>query len=388
MSFISVLNDISWDQTYRSIQSKTATDVERALDRPTGALSLQDFQALVSPAAQPYLETIAKRSQQLTVERFGYVQQMYTPVYLSNVCSNICTYCGFSANNKIPRKILNCKEIEIEFEAVKAMGLDHILLVTGESNRQVGLSYLKKAIEIARSLFSSISIEVQPMDQESYGALIESGLSSVLVYQETYHREAYAQYHRTGMKRNFDYRLETPDRLGRAGIKKIGIGALYGLEDWRTDSSMVALHLQYLEQRYWKTRYSLSFPRIRPHEGDFAPLSVMSDKDLVQLIGAFRLLSPEVELSLSTREDPAFRNQVHKLGITTLSAGSKTNPGGYRVDSQTLAQFEIADHRSPQAVSRMLQKDGYQVVWKDWDPTYDGAPPQNRAKKEPGSINY
>ena len=263
-------------------------------------------------------------------------------------------------------------EIARELDAVKALGMDHVLFVTGEANLRVGVPYLSKAFELAREKFSSISMEVQPIDQDAYETLMESGLSSVLVYQETYNRESYAKYHLKGMKSNFDYRLETPDRLGRAGMKKIGMGALYGLDDWRTDSFMVASHLRYMEQTYWKTRYSLSFPRIRPHEGEFQPVSVMDDKDLVQLICAYRMLSSEVELSMSTRERPVFRDHAYKLGITTLSAGSKTNPGGYAVDPQTLEQFEISDERSPAEVATMLKAGGYEVVWKDWDSTYDG----------------
>ena len=372
MSFVDVLNRLSWEETKASILAKTAGDVESALSRPVGKLSLEDFKALIAPVAQDYLEPLAALSHGRTVERFGYTQQMYAPIYLSNVCSNICTYCGFSANNRIPRKILNEAEILQELQAVKALGMDHVLFVTGEANLRVGIPYLSKAFELARQTFSSISMEVQPLDQAGYETLMEAGLSSVLVYQETYNRDSYAKYHLKGMKSNFDYRLETPDRLGRAGMKKIGLGALYGLDDWRTDSFMVAAHLRYMEQTYWKTRYSLSFPRIRPHEGDFQPVSVMTDKDLVQLICAYRLLSSEVELSMSTRESPVFRDHVHKLGITSLSAGSKTNPGGYVVDPQSLEQFEISDERSPAEVAAMLRAGGYEVVWKDWDSTYDG----------------
>jgi len=372
MSFIDTLNRLDWQSTRASILDKRASDVERALTRPVGHLSLDDFQALISPAAADYLEPMAQMSHERTVDRFGYTQQMYAPLYLSNLCSNICTYCGFSANNKIPRKILNESEIEKELAAVKALGMDQVLFVTGEANLRVGVPYLKKAFDLARRQFSSISMEVQPLDQEGYEALIDAGLSSVLVYQETYNRESYAKYHPKGMKSNFDYRLETPDRLGRAGIKKIGLGALSGLDDWRTDSFMVATHLRYMEQTYWKTRYSLSFPRIRPHEGDFQPISVMTDHDLVQLICAYRILSSEVELSMSTREHASFRDHAYKLGITTLSAGSKTNPGGYVVDPQTLEQFEISDERSPAEVANMLRQGGYEVVWKDWDATYDG----------------
>ncbi len=375
MSFSEVLNSLSWDETKASIYEKRAQDVERALGQPAGRFGLEDFKALISPAGQNYLEQMAALSHERTVERFGYIQQIYAPVYLSNVCSNICTYCGFSADNRIPRKILNELEIVRELDAVKKLGMDHILFVTGEANRLVGVPYLQRALVLARSKFSNISIEVQPLDQDAYETLIESGLSAVMVYQETYNRESYAKYHLSGRKSDFDYRLETPDRLGRAGVKKIGIGALLGLDDWRTDCYMVAAHLNYLERVYWKTKYSISFPRIRPHEGEFLPSSEMTDRDLVQLICAYRLLNSEVELSLSTRERPVFRDHAYKLGITSMSAGSKTNPGGYSVDPQSLEQFEISDERSPLEILDVLKCGGYEVVWKDWDRTYDGFDP-------------
>ncbi|MCB1121684.1 MAG: 2-iminoacetate synthase ThiH [Verrucomicrobiae bacterium] len=375
MSFLEEFNRHNWDESRVRILEKSERDVETALAKPKGRLNLQDFLALISPAASAYLEEMARRSHALTVERFGRVQQLYAPMYLSNVCSNVCTYCGFSATNRIPRKILSDVEIEREYRAIKELGFDHILLVTGEANRQVGVPYLQNAIRKARDYFSSISIEVQPLHQEEYEVLVPEGLSSVLVYQETYNRSAYADYHLRGMKRDFDFRLETPDRLGRAGIKKIGLGALYGLDDWRTDTFFVALHLKYLERKYWKTRYSISFPRIRPHEGDIHPRSVMGDHDLVQVICAFRLLSQEIELSLSTRESERFRDHLIRLGITTLSAGSKTNPGGYAVDRQSLEQFEISDERTPAEVATMLRSAGYEPIWKDWDSTYDGFQP-------------
>ncbi|MCZ6671901.1 MAG: 2-iminoacetate synthase ThiH [Verrucomicrobia bacterium] len=374
MSFIEVFGNYSWDDISGSILGKTELDVAAALAKGKGRQNLEDFKALISPAASPFIETMAQLSHQLTVERFGRIQQLYVPMYLSNVCSNVCTYCGFSATNRIPRKILSEEEIVEEYRAIKEMGFDHILLVTGEANRRVGVEYLQNAFRLAREFFSNISMEVQPLDQGAYEALIPFGLSSVLVYQETYHRSAYADYHLSGMKRNFDYRLETPDRLGRAGVKKIGLGALYGLEDWRTDTFFVALHLRYLENRYWKTRYSVSFPRIRPHEGDLHPRSIMSDRDLVQVICAYRLLNQELELSLSTREHERFRDHAIRLGITTMSAGSKTNPGGYRVEPQSLEQFEISDERSPAEIADMLRANGYEPVWKDWDRTYDGFP--------------
>jgi len=372
MSFIEQYKRLSWSDSAASISGKKAADVERALAKRSGELTLEDFKALVSEAARPYLEDMARLSHERTVERFGYTQQLYAPVYLSNVCSNECAYCGFSVINRIPRRILNEAEIVEELEALKALGMEHVLFVTGEASRVVGVSYLQRAFEIARGRFSSISMEVQPMEQKDYEMLIASGLSAVMVYQETYNRESYAQYHLRGRKQNFEYRLETPDRMGRAGVKKIGLGALYGLDDWRVDSFYVAAHLRYLERMYWKSKYSISFPRIRPHQGDFEPKSIMEDRDLVQVICAYRLLSPEVELSLSTRESETFRNHALRLGITTMSAGSKTNPGGYSVEPESLEQFEISDERSPAEIASMLHAGGYEAVWKDWDPTYDG----------------
>jgi 2-iminoacetate synthase len=347
------------------IYSKTAGDVERALAAPRR--SLEDLKALLSPAALPYLEQMAQLSHRLTLQRFGNTIQLYIPLYLSNECQNICTYCGFSLDNKIHRKTLNEAEILQEVKAIKAMGYEHVLLVTGEAWQTVGVDYFKAALQLVRPHFSHISMEVQPMDEAEYAGLIPLGLQSVLVYQETYHRADYKLHHPKGRKSNFDYRLETPDRLGRAGIHKIGLGVLIGLEDWRTDSFFTALHLQYLEKTYWQTRYSISFPRLRPCSGGLPPKVEMKDRELVQLICAYRLLDPDVELSLSTRESEHFRDHVIKLGITTMSAGSKTNPGGYASDLESLEQFEISDERSANAVASMLRRQGYEPVWKDWD---------------------
>ena len=364
-SFKEIFDQYDWDTVKADIYSKTAADVERAL--AASRRSLEDLKALLSPAAQPYLEQMAQLSHRLTLQRFGNTMQLYIPLYLSNECQNICTYCGFSLDNKIHRKTLNEAEILQEVKAIKAMGYEHVLLVTGEAWQTVGLDYFKEALQLVRPHFSHISMEVQPMDEVEYAALIPLGLQSVLVYQETYHRADYKLHHPRGRKSNFDYRLETPDRLGRAGIHKIGLGVLIGLEDWRTDSFFTALHLQYLEKTYWQTRYSISFPRLRPCSGGLPPKVEMKDRELVQLICAYRLLDPDVELSLSTRESEHFRDHVIKLGITTMSAGSKTNPGGYASDLQSLEQFEISDERSAHAIASMLKQQGYEPVWKDWD---------------------
>ncbi len=363
--FKELFDTYNWDDTLKSIFQKTTIEVEEALAKEK--LNLEDFKALISPAARPYIEQLAQKSSLLTKKRFGNTIQMYAPMYLSNECQNICTYCGFSMTNKIPRRTLTDPEILKEVAFLKGKGYDHILLVTGEANKTVGVDYIKNAIQLIRSQFSNITIEVQPLDQEEYGSLIEAGLYAVLVYQETYHREEYKKHHPKGKKSNFDYRLDTPDRLGKAGIHKIGLGALFGLEDWRADSFFTALHLKYLQKTYWKTKYSISFPRLRPHSGGLEPKVEMTDTDLVQLICAFRLFDEDIELSMSTRESEVFRNNIVNLGTTSISAESKTNPGGYTVEPKSLEQFEISDERSTEEVVEMLKEQGLEVVWKDWE---------------------
>lgn len=364
-SFQTLFQQHSWDNVKQSILAKTAQDVQHALQK--SKRNLEDFKALISPAAMPFLEILAQKSQQITQKRFGKTIQMYVPLYLSNECQNICTYCGFSFDNKIKRKTLNDQEVIAEVEVLKSMGFDHVLLVTGEANQTVGVHYLKRVIQLIRPYFSHISMEVQPLDETDYTELIAEGLNTVLVYQETYHEEDYKLHHPKGKKSNFQYRLETPERLGKAEIHKMGLGVLIGLEDWRTDCFYTALHLDYLEKTFWKTKYSISFPRLRPFSGGLEPKVVMSDAELVQLICAYRIFNEEVELSISTRENEIFRDNVIKLGITAMSAGSKTNPGGYKVEPQSLEQFEISDERSPAEIAKMIQNQGYEPVWKDWD---------------------
>jgi len=367
-SFKNIFDQYSWNEVKESIYAKTAIDVEQALD--VKKRTLEDFKALISPAAKDYLEPMAQASRQLTRQRFGDTMQLYIPLYLSNECQNICTYCGFSLDNKIGRKTLSNEEILKEIAVIKKMGYDHVLIVTGEASQTVGVDYFKDALQLIRPYFSNISMEVQPLDEAEYRELIPYGLHAVLVYQETYHREDYKLHHPKGRKSNFDYRLETPDRLGKAGIHKIGLGVLIGLEDWRTDSFFTALHLQYLEKTYWQTKYSLSFPRLRPCSGGLPPKVEMNDRELVQLICAYRLLDQELELSLSTRETAKFRDNVVKLGITALSAGSRTNPGGYAAAMSSLEQFEISDDRAASEIAGMLRQQGYEPVWKDWDESF------------------
>lgn len=367
-SFISRWRELEWDDIGMQIRAKTTRDVERALASPRRTLA--DFMALISPAAEAYLPQIAQLAESLTRQRFGNTVGFYVPLYLSNLCANDCSYCGFSMSNRLKRKTLDAEEIERECLAIKARGFDSVLLVTGEHESKVGMAYFREHLPQIRRHFSALAMEVQPLSQADYAELKTLGLDAVMVYQETYHAPSYARHHLRGNKQDIEWRLATPERLGRAGIDKIGLGALIGLSsDWRADSYFVAEHLSWLELHHWQSRYSLSFPRLRPCTGGLQPEVVMSDRQLVQLICAWRLFSPTLELSLSTRESPAFRNGALRLGITQMSAESRTQPGGYAEgDKEELEQFAIHDARPLGEVADAVRQAGLQPVFKDWEP--------------------
>ena len=371
-NFFEFLKGHNWSDCSSNLHDIGSKDIENALARE-GKGGITDLLALLSPlAGQRYLEELAQLSHSITLKRFGQAIRLFAPMYLSNECNNVCDYCGFSMHNKIPRKTLSDAEILREAGILKKLGFDHILLVTGESTKQVGVDYLAHAIEILHPHFANISVEVQPLDTESYRQLIKAGMHAVMVYQETYDSISYAKHHLKGKKTNFRWRLNTPDRLGNAGVNKIGLGCLFGLtQDWRTDALYAGIHLDYLEKKYWKTSYSMSFPRIRPYEGENIVAVDLDDRDLVQLLCAFRIFNHELEITLSTRESPQLRENLLPLGITTMSAGSKTNPGGYAEDIESLEQFSISDDRSPDKIANMLKNKGYDPVWKDWDFSYD-----------------
>lgn len=372
LTFSDLFNEQDKGFLSQAIEHTTEQEVERALSREAQG-GLADFTALLSPVAQKkFLEPMAQLSSRITQRRFGNTIRLFAPLYLSNECNNVCDYCGFSLGNDIARKTLSIPEMLREAGILKQHGFEHVLLVTGESSRKVGMDYLAGALRTLRPHFANLSIEVQPLNTNEYRNLITEGLHAVMVYQETYDRESYAKHHLGGKKRNFEWRLETPDRLGLAGVNKIGLGCLFGLtRDWRTDAYLAGLHVDYLEKRYWETTYSMSFPRIRPFEGETSPMVDLSDRDLVQLLCAFRIFKEELELSISTRESPVFRENLLPLGVTTMSAGSKTNPGGYAGEEVSLEQFSISDERSPREVAGMLKEKGYDPVWKDWDSSYD-----------------
>ena len=368
--FSEELSQYSWEETTERIMAKRATDVETALGKQR--LTIDDFMALVSPAAAPYLEVMARLSRRYTQERFGKTISMYIPMYITNSCSNSCVYCGFNRHNKFDRVILTPEQIERECRAIRRLApFDNLLLVTGENPRAAGVDYIERALGICRPYFNNLSIEVMPLSSEDYYRLTQAGLNGVVCFQETYNRANYKLYHPAGMKSDFEWRLGGFDRMGQAGVHKIGMGVLIGLEEWRTDTTMLALHLQYLRKRYWKTRYSVNFPRMRPSEGHFQPNVVISDRERAQLTFAFRIFDHDVDISYSTRECAALRNGMATLGVTSMSAGSKTDPGGYEVYPQSLEQFAVSDERTPAQVAADLRSAGYEAVWKDWDKVFD-----------------
>ena len=370
--FSEELESISWDQTTNDIYSKTDIDVRRALSKEL--LDVEDFKALISPAAEPYLELMAELSQKYTLERFGNTISMYIPLYLTNSCANSCVYCGFQSANKFERTILTEEEIVAEYKAIKKLSpFENLLLVTGENPAKAGVPYLSKALDLAKPFFSNLQVEIMPLKSEEYSELKKHGLNGVICFQETYNKERYKIYHPKGMKSNFEWRVNGFDRMGEAEIHKIGMGVLIGLEEWRTDVTMMAHHLRYLQKKYWKTKYSINFPRMRPSEnGGFQPNVVMSDKELAQLTFATRIFDHNVDISFSTREPISMRDNMATLGVTSMSAESKTEPGGYcSYPQEALEQFHISDERSATQVADRLRELGREPIWKDWDQSFD-----------------
>lgn len=370
MSFASILSLHNRKEIEGRINRSKKGDLLRALEK-SGKRSIDDFISLISPWGTDHLEEIALKSKELTQKRFGKTVQLFVPMYLSNECQNVCTYCGFSYANKINRTTLSEQEILEEASVLKGFGFSHLLLVSGEANSTVNSAYFANALRLLRPHFSHLSLEVQPLQTEEYRMLRGEGLHAVLVYQETYDRERYGEVHPKGKKSNFNFRLETPERLGAAEIHKIGLGVLLGLSNWRVDAVYLAMHLQFLRRKFWKSSFSISFPRLRPASGVTLPSdNYVNDKEFLQLAAAFRVFDEDVELSLSTRELPGFRDKIFPLGFTSMSAGSRTDPGSYSRGLKVLEQFEISDTRSPSEVARSISELGYDPVWKNWDEAY------------------
>ncbi len=373
--FAEVIDMYDWDETIRMVMEASVGDVDRVLSKAGSnkkPLSPEDFAILVSPAASRRIEEMAALSNRFTTERFGKTISLYIPMYVGNACTNKCVYCGFNHDNPYERTVLDMSQVEQECLAIKRLGpFENLLIVAGEYPSLCGVDYMERVIQTCRPHFHNLSIEVQPMRAADYKRLSESGLNGVVCFQETYHKEAYRGYHPKGMKSHFDWRLNGFDRMGEAGIHKIGLGVLLGLENWHADVVMMARHLRYLQKKYWRTRYAVNFPRMRPSESGFQPKCVISDRELAQLTFAFRIFDHDIDISYSTREAPDFRDNMIPLGVTSMSAGSKTDPGGYASTPDSLEQFEVSDERHPKDVETAIRRKGYDPVWKDWDSVFD-----------------
>jgi len=355
---------------------------------------MKRFHSYLEMDSAKEIEQLAQESHQLTRERFGATMRLFAPLYLSNECVNNCEYCGFSReNHEIFRTTLTVEQVLKEAQYLHDKGFRNLLLVAGEHPKFVSEGYLQECIRALKGMFPTIAVEVGPMEDHQYAELVEAGAEGLIVYQETYDKERYTELHTSGPKRKFDWRMECPERAYRGGFRRIGIGALFGLSEWKEEAMRLARHLEYLNKSGWKATYSVAFPRMRPYAGNYQyspnPDYFLTDKNLVKLICAFRLCFPNVGIVLSTREPASLRDEIFRLGVTHMSAESATEPGGYtgagndnihytvkgkRVPLEVGAkpcgateQFKIDDERSVEQLSVFLQAQGYDPVWKDWD---------------------
>jgi 2-iminoacetate synthase len=347
---------------------------------------LRQFGRLLEPVDDIVLQKRARESAALTRRFYGRTMRMFAPLYLSNECINSCAYCGFSRENSILRVTLEIEQVAKEADHLAGQGFRNLLLVAGEHPKFVSNGYMEQCIRRLVPKIPAIALEVAPMEIEGYRPMVQAGAEGLVVYQETYHRPAYAEYHTSGPKKDFDWRLDCPERAYFAGFRRIGIGVLFGLADWRSEAMALAAHLQYLRKICWKAQLTVSLPRLRPAAGDFHPTHPLPDREFIQLLCALRLMFPMVGIVLSTREAPAFRDLLAPLGVTIMSAGSHTEPGGYTGQAEdrthltiggrpqepigkaaATGQFEISDDRSPHEVAQMLIRQGLEPVWKDWD---------------------
>jgi len=353
------------------------------------------FEQLIAPKSAAELESMAQMSRALTLRNFGRTMRLFAPLYLSNECINNCRYCGFSRDNPILRVTLSVEEVVAEADYLWDAGFRQILLVSGEHPKFVSGEYLIECVRALAPMFPSIAIEVGPMKTDDYVPIVRAGAEGLVVYQETYQRGVYADLHTAGPKRDFDYRLDSPERAYAAGFRRLGIGALLGLWRWQDEAIALAAHVEYLLQRCWQAQITVSLPRLRPAAGGFRPLFSIRDRELAQLICALRIAFPQIGIVLSTRERPALRDALVSLGVTMMSAGSHTEPGGYtrrgldhlhrtvrgRIilpefqdgeDKLATGQFEISDDRPPERIAAALRARGLEPVWKDWEQTLTG----------------
>lgn len=364
MSFYETLQ--RFDGLYREKSAPRPSEggILRAIDKET--LSEDDLAVLLSQKAQAFLEPMARRAREITLRNFGKVIGLYAPLYIANHCVNECAYCGFKHSNAIERRKLSLEEIEREGRALAGTGIRHLLVLTGESRSESPLEYIAAAVRILKKYFPSISIEVYPLKTEEYALLAAEGVDGMTIYQETYDKELYASLHLRGPKRDYRFRLEAPERGCTARLRTVGIGALLGLTDFRGETFRTALHARYLQDTYPEVEISVSFPRIQPQTGGFMPRHPLSDGDLVQSMLAIRLFLPRAGITISTRERNDLRKHLVGLGVTRMSAGSRTGVGGYADPLPGRGQFDVADTSSVEDVMAMINDLGYQPVMKDW----------------------
>ncbi|NTV52611.1 MAG: 2-iminoacetate synthase ThiH [Candidatus Firestonebacteria bacterium] len=364
MTFLTELEkyqSTDWNAFWQGI---SAARVQTALGK--SFLNPEDYAALLSPAAVPFLEAMAQKAHALSLQHFGKTVLLYSPMYLSNFCTNTCTYCGFNAANKIPRKQLTLAEVETEAAAIAQTGIRHILILTGDAPGKADVAYLLGCLQVLKKHFLSIAIEIYAADQADYARLIAGGVDQLTLYQETYNPRIYDQVHLKGPKKDFAYRLAAPERAALAGIRAVNLGALLGLDVWRREAFFTGLHADFLQARFPALEVSLSAPRMRPHAGTFADIQPVSDTDIVQYLLAARLFMPRLGLTLSTRENADFRDRLLPLGITRLSAGSSTAVGGHTQPENNIGQFEIADPRNVPEMQAAVRAAGYQPIFTDW----------------------
>jgi len=352
------------------VNSVTEAQVKAELAKPAGLFSPQRLITLISPAAQKHLEQMAQQAQRLTLQRFGKVKQLYVPLYVSNFCINGCVYCGFNCRSHFKRTRITVEQACEDADVIASQGFRHILLLSGE-DMQVGIDYFCRLAAKLREKFSAIDIEIYPVDVDGYRRMFEAGIDGITLYQETYNRDLYKTVHLSGPKADYDYRIETSERAAKAGFRRLGIGSLLGLGNWRQEVLALAAHGDYLMRNYWRSQVSFSFPRIRPANDvdltDPQYRNIVSDTEMVQMMLALRLCFADSGITISTRESSRFRENVLGLCVTKISAGSKTNPGGYSSSTDAVEQFEIDDDSSPQQVAAMIRRHGFEPVWKDWD---------------------
>lgn len=336
-------------------------------------LSPDDFLALISPVGEKYLEQTARKARQITQQQFGRVVELFTPLYLSNLCANHCVYCGFNSRHRISRHTLTLDEVEKEALSIKATGLRSILALTGDAHRKTGPDYLASCVKVLARHFSSVGIEVPSMTVDEYRQVIAAGVSSVTLFQETYNESLYATLHPAGPKRDFLFRLNAPQRTAEAGVRSLNFGVLLGLDDWRRDVFLMGMHAAFLQRRFPSLSVNFSLPRLRPcgdepTDDTFVP-KMVTDKNLVQALVALRCFLPQAGITISTRESPALRDKLIPLGVTRVSAGVSTAVGGYvmkKNDTENTPQFVISDDRTVQQMAQTITGLGYQPVYSDW----------------------